>query len=97
MEELLLITWFDSKPPVSKKDGGKLPSGSERQTKSLRVPSLFQSGSQSMKRIVAILLMVGLLGACTPVVDPARWDSTMYCKTVQQAFGPDHWCRTHGH
>lgn len=44
-----------------------------------------------IRRIVAAAGLTMLLSACVPIVDPSRWDPTMYCATV----GPDAWCDAH--
>lgn len=35
-------------------------------------------------KVVAGIAVTLLLSACTPVVDPARWDPTMFCKTIKE-------------
>ncbi len=48
-----------------------------------------------MRRIVLACLTLGLLTGCIPVSDPSKWDPKVYCKTVQELFGPDPWCQEH--
>jgi len=41
-----------------------------------------------MRKLALIGLMFCLVGCATPISDPARWDPTTYCATVQKLFGP---------
>lgn len=51
-----------------------------------------------MKRVLLLVCLIVVLSACRPYVEnPARWDPTTYCRTVQQTFGPDAWCKAHDH
>ena len=47
---------------------------------------------------VAISIVAGACSGAphkTPVVDPKKWDPTMYCQTIQPPADP--WCVAHGH
>lgn len=50
-----------------------------------------------MKKLIVSVLAVFSLAACTPIMDPGKWDPSTYCRTVQQEFGPDAWCQAHGY
>lgn len=34
-----------------------------------------------MRRLIAALLILFGLSACTPVMDPARWDPSVWCRS----------------
>jgi hypothetical protein len=44
------------------------------------------------RKILAVLLVAIPLAACTPVMDPGKWDSGQFCRTTHTA-----WCKAHGH